>query len=139
MNEVPVSEKFRSSAPQSFYNRAADYGPSQLDRRQILSVNYVYELPFFRNQIGFVGKALGGWQFSGITSFAAGSPLTVTTSGVDPGALGFLGSSASGGRPDLIAKPSLIPSGRSRLKWFQIGAFAFAPAGGPAPRRAALS
>jgi hypothetical protein len=121
----------RSTAPQSIYNRAADYGPSQLDRRQILSLNYVYELPFFRNQSGFMGHALGGWQFSGITSFASGSPFTVTTSGVDPGALGFLGSSSSGGRPDLITKPSLIPSARTRLKWFETGAFAFAPAGRP--------
>ena len=119
----------RSTAPQSFYNRAADYGPSQQDRRHILSVNYVYELPFFRNQSGFLGQALGGWQFSGISSFNAGSPLTVTSSGVDPGALGFLGTSASGGRPDLIADPSLIPSGRTRLKWFETGAFSLVPAG----------
>jgi len=121
----------RSSSPQSFYNRAADYGTSALDRRHILSVNYVYELPFFRQQSGFVGHALGGWQVSGITSFASGSPFTVTTSGVDPGALGLLGNSASSGRPDLIANPSLIPSARTRLKWFQTGAFAFAPAGRP--------
>jgi len=121
----------RSSAPQSIYNRAADYGPSQLDRRHVLSVNYVYELPFFREQHGLVGHALGGWQLSGITSFASGTPFTPTTSGVDPGALGFLGSSASGGRPDLIANPKLNPSARSRLKWFDPGAFALAPAGRP--------
>jgi len=119
----------RSTAPQSFYDRAADYGPSQLDRRQILSVNYVYELPFFRSQNGFVGKALGGWQFSGISSFNAGSPLTVTSSGIDPGALGFLGTSAAGGRPDVIAKASLIPSARTRLKWFEPNAFTLVPAG----------
>ena len=120
----------RSTAPQSLYNRAADYGPSQLDRRHILSINYVYELPFFRNQSGFTGHVLGGWQLSGITSFASGPPLTVTTSGADPAALGFLVStSPAGGRPDLIANPSLIPSARSRLKWFETGAFALAPAG----------
>jgi hypothetical protein len=121
----------RSSAPQSIYQRSLDYGPTALDRRHILSMNYVYELPFFRQQSGFVGHALGGWQLSGITSFASGSPFTVTSSGVDPGALGLIGNSASSGRPDLIAKPSLIPSARSRLKWFETGAFAFAPAGRP--------
>lgn len=119
----------RSSAPQSFYDRGADYGPSQQDRRQILSVNYVYELPFFRNQSGFLGHAFGGWQFAGISSFNAGSPFTVTTSGTDPGALGFLGPSASGGRPDNIADAYLIPSARTRLKWFETGAFALVPAG----------
>lgn len=119
----------RNSAPQSFYDRAADYGPSQLDRRQILSVNYVYELPFFRSQNGFLGKALGGWQFSGISSFNAGSPFTVTTTGIDPGALGLLGTSAASGRPDVIANPSLKPSVRSRLAWFNPLAFTLVPAG----------
>src|SRR5262249_54211213 len=30
----------RSTAPQSLYNRALDYGPTQQDRRNILSINY---------------------------------------------------------------------------------------------------
>lgn len=121
----------RSSAPQSIYDRGQDYGPSQLDRRHILSVDYIYDLPFFSSQKGFLGHALGGWQFSGITSFNAGAPVTVTTTGVDPGALGFIGSSASAGRPDLTANPALISSVRSRLKYFETNAFAFAPGGRP--------
>lgn len=119
----------RSTAPQSFYDRAADYGPSQQDRRQILSINYVYELPFFRSQTGFLGQALGGWQLSGITSFGGGTPFTVTTSGVDPAALGFLGPSASGGRPDVIRNPALTPAERTRLRWFDTQAFELVPAG----------
>src|SRR5262249_27217693 len=67
-------------------------------------------------------------------------PLTVTTSGVDPGALGFLGSSASGGRPDLISGANLSSSARNRLKWFDTTAFALAPGGRPgtAPRGAII-
>src|SRR5262249_33313584 len=60
----------RSSAPQDFYHRANDYGPSQLDRRHILSIDYVYDLPFFQKQNGWLGKTLGGWQLSAIPSFA---------------------------------------------------------------------
>ncbi|HEY3138268.1 MAG TPA: adenylyl cyclase, partial [Blastocatellia bacterium] len=119
----------RSTAPQSFYNRALEYGPLQQDRRQILSINYVYELPFFRTQQGILGKALGGWQLSGITSVASGSPLTVTSSGIDPAALGFLGTSAAGGRPDLISDWRLEE--RTRLAWFNTFAFANPPAGRP--------
>ncbi|HJQ26828.1 MAG TPA: carboxypeptidase regulatory-like domain-containing protein [Blastocatellia bacterium] len=121
----------RSSAPQSIYDRAADYGPSQLDRRHILSINYVYQIPFFRSQKGFLGQTLGGWELSGITSAASGTPFTVTTTGIDPGALGFLGTSASAGRPDLVAGPALIPSARDRFTWFNPFAFAAPPAGRP--------
>jgi hypothetical protein len=126
----------RSTPPQDTYARALDYGPSQQDRRHILSINYVYDLPFFRDQKGFVGRALGGWQISGITSAASGSPLTVTTSGIDPAALGFLGTSAAGGRPDWVGTTSLpLTSG---LTWFFPGTFALVPAGvtrpGDSPR-----
>ncbi|HSB10382.1 MAG TPA: carboxypeptidase regulatory-like domain-containing protein [Blastocatellia bacterium] len=117
------------TAPQSFYDRGADYGPSQLDRRQILSINYVYEIPFFSKQHGFLGNALGGWQLSGITSFAGGTPFTVTTSGTDPGGLGLLGPSASSGRPDVIRNPNLTPAERTRLRWFDTQAFTLVPAG----------
>lgn len=128
----------RSSAPQSLYDRAADYGPSQLDRRHILSINYVYQLPFFRSQKGFLGHTLGGWELSGITSAASGSPLTVTTTGTDPGALGFLGTSPSSGRPDQVANPNQTSAVRTRFQWFNPFAFQLVPAGvtrpGNAPR-----
>jgi hypothetical protein len=127
----------RSSAPQSLYDRASEYGPSQLDRRHILSVNYVYMLPFFRNQKGFLGHALGGWEFSGITSAASGTPFTVTTSGVDPGALGLLlATSPASGRPDLTGFPTLPRGARTRFAYFNTLAFQLAPAGRPgtAPR-----
>jgi len=128
----------RSTAVQDLYARALDYGPTQQDRRHILTVAYVYELPFFRDEKGFAGKALGGWQLSGITSVASGSPLTVTSSGVDPAALGFLGNSAAGGRPDWIgAAASGVPL-TSGLTWFFPSEFALVPAGvtrpGDSPR-----
>ncbi|MFL6212799.1 MAG: TonB-dependent receptor domain-containing protein [Blastocatellia bacterium] len=119
----------RNSAPQSIYDRAADYGPSQLDRRHILSLNYVYMLPFFRNQHGFLGQTLGGWEFSGITSAASGSPFTVTTTGIDPGALGFLGTSPAAGRPDLTGSPTLPRGARTRFQYFNPFAFQLVPAG----------
>jgi len=132
----------RSSAPQSFYDRAQDYGPSQLDRRHVLSVDYVYELPFFSKQEGFIRKTLGGWQLSGITSFASGSPLTVTTTGTDPGALGFLGTSAAVGRPDAVRDPNGLSSLRTRFQYFDTGAFQLVPAGvtrpGNSPRGVVL-
>jgi hypothetical protein len=105
----------RSSAPQNIYNIRGDYGRSALDRRHIVTASYVYEFPWFKSQQGFEGHVLGGWVASGMVNWSAGAPLTVTTSGVDPGGLGFLGSSAAGGRPDINGDPNagaahLIPA-----------------------------
>jgi hypothetical protein len=121
----------RSTAPQDFYNRALDYGPASLDRRQILTVNYVYAIPFMRNKKGMLGQILGGWQLSGITYYAAGAPLTVTyASGTadDPAALGFLGPSASGPRPDVLINP-MRNAPKTRIAWFDTTAFADVPIG----------
>src|SRR5262249_153002 len=83
--------------------------------------------------------------------YGAGVPLTVSTDGVDPAALGFLGPSASGPRPDMIADPFVagpvaanpdplcqktISQGgraadqvRATARWFNTCAFAEVPAG----------
>jgi hypothetical protein len=50
---------------------------SDLNRTQILALNYVYELPFFKNASGPVKSILGGWTISGITSFFTGQPIDV--------------------------------------------------------------
>jgi carboxypeptidase family protein/TonB-dependent receptor-like protein len=59
------------------------YGTGGLNQAQILILNYVYELPFFKQaQNPFARYALGGWQISGISSFMTGTPLGVTC-GID--------------------------------------------------------
>lgn len=67
----------RSTAPLDSYDFANDYGPSNYSAPQIFIANYVYDLPFFRGQHGFAGKALGGWEVSGITTFEMGTPITL--------------------------------------------------------------
>jgi hypothetical protein len=58
------------------YNTSMLWGPSEFDTRHILTINYLYELPFFRSQSNLVGKVLGGWQLSGITQFQSGVPCS---------------------------------------------------------------
>ncbi len=98
----------RSTAPMNTYNVDAEYGRAQLDRRHALRINYIYEIPFFKKQEGFVGKVLGGWQFSGITQYQSGLPFTLTIGGgiYDPAGLGYFGASPSGARPDLLCDPN---------------------------------
>jgi Carboxypeptidase regulatory-like domain len=62
-------------------------GTSDLNRAQVWQINYVYDLPFFKNASnGFLKTALSGWTISGITSFFTGVPIDV---GGDCGIDGF--------------------------------------------------
>jgi hypothetical protein len=61
-----------------------DLALSDSDRRHVLSLGYVWELPFgprrrFVNH-GVGSQILGNWQFSGITILQTGAPLTPRTS-----------------------------------------------------------
>lgn len=53
------------------------WGLSDFDVTHILMVNYLYELPFFRDHSKLSGKLLGGWQISGISQFQTGTPCSV--------------------------------------------------------------
>jgi hypothetical protein len=112
----------RSSSPQNPYNIKAERGRAQLDRRHVLTVNWIYELPFYETQKGFVGKVLGGWQTSSIVTYQTGLPFTATISGWDPSGLGLLGPSPSAGRPDQIGDPN-DNAPHTQLEWFDTSAF----------------
>ncbi|MDQ2924494.1 MAG: TonB-dependent receptor [Acidobacteriota bacterium] len=127
----------RSTAPQNTYNIGAEYGRSQLDRNQILTADFVYELPWLREQHGLVGRVAGGWELAGIVSMNSGLPFTATIgNGIDPGGLGILGPSAAGPRPDQVGDPNSGPNRRSLLHFFNTAAFAPVPAGAFRPGNA---
>jgi len=50
-------------------------GTSDLNRSQVLMLNYIYALPFFKHSTNaFARQALSGWQLSGITAMFTGEP-----------------------------------------------------------------
>lgn len=106
---------------QNVYNRAAEKTVSGEDIPQRLVVNYLYELPFGRGKkflsSGPLSVILGGWEFSGISTFSKERPLAVTATG---------GSFLPGTRrPNLVGDPNLPAGDRSFLRWFNTAAFAF--------------
>ncbi len=101
------------------FDRRYDYGPSDLDRRHILSLNYIYQLPILRHKEGLAGSLLGSWEFSGITLMQTGTPMTP---GLGSDNLGIGGGNS---RPDVIG-PVSYP--KTIDEWFSSGAF-----GIPAP------
>ena len=69
---------------QDSYNRSADRGRSTYDRPHRFTLQAVYEVPWLREQKGFAGKVLGGWQINGFVTFQSGAPFT-PLAGIDPG------------------------------------------------------
>ncbi|HEX8920013.1 MAG TPA: TonB-dependent receptor, partial [Pyrinomonadaceae bacterium] len=100
------SQNDRSNAPQNTYDIRSEYSRAALDRRHVFTLNYIYELPFFTDQKGFVGKVLGGWQTSGIVTMQSGLPFTITTSSYDAAGLGNNPAAIAGNRPNLLCDPN---------------------------------
>ena len=112
------------------YDVRADYGNGDLDRRQNLIMNYIYDLPFGSGKRfaggsrSIVNQVIGGWQVSGITSFSSGLPFSVTFPG-DPAGIG------KSVRANLIGDCNSAP--RTADAFFNTAAFAPVAAVGSAP------
>ncbi|HEY5883296.1 MAG TPA: carboxypeptidase regulatory-like domain-containing protein [Pyrinomonadaceae bacterium] len=112
----------RSTAPQNTFDIRSEYGRATLDRRHVFSANYIYELPFFKSQEGFVGKTLGGWQASGIVTLNSGLPFTITTSSFDAAGLGNNPAAIAGNRPNLLCDPN-SGGAQTLQQWFNTACF----------------
>jgi hypothetical protein len=103
-----------------------DYSSTDIDIRQSLSVNSVYELPIgrgkhFLNSGGAAAKVLGGWQLSGIASASSGRPLNIV---IDRSSSDLLDGNKRDQRPDLVPGQSLYGSPKTINNWFNLAAFA---------------
>lgn len=59
------------------YNLERWYATSDLNRAQVFTASYIYNLPFFKNASNrLVGGVLGGWEISGITTLMTGQPVS---------------------------------------------------------------
>ena len=89
---------------QDSFNRRAERSRSSYDRPHRITGNFVYELPFYRGQPGFIGRVLGGWQVNSFFTIQSGAPFTILN-GVDlAGALnGISGLVGTAIRPNLVS------------------------------------
>jgi hypothetical protein len=104
------SQTSTSASAQSPYDpHDGEWAYSDFDRRHIMRINGVWELPWL-TEPSAMHYVLGGWRVAGIFSMLSGQPINVT-SGVDRV---FLGASSRGlgpQRPDQI-KEAELPTDR---------------------------
>jgi hypothetical protein len=58
------------------FNFKPERGYSGFDRPNAMSLNFIWDIPFYKEQKGIVGHVLGGWQFNGIYLLADGQRYT---------------------------------------------------------------
>ncbi|HEX8267958.1 MAG TPA: TonB-dependent receptor [Pyrinomonadaceae bacterium] len=108
-----ASETFNPSnaevaVAQDSFNLDADRARSSFDRPHRFSGNFVYELPFFQEQKGALGRVLGGFQVNSFFTIQSGAPFTVLNGSDPAGALnGISGLVGDAIRPNLASNLDL--------------------------------
>jgi hypothetical protein len=90
------------------YDDTSYWGPSNFDRRHVVSFHYIYDLPFWREPTNLVQNLLGGWQISGATFLRSGTPFTITRSDDRAGT----GDGSIGQPIDMIGDPNQGTNGK---------------------------
>ena len=101
----------KNNPVQNAYNLAAEKALGTQDQPQTLTLNFIYDLPFFKNSANpFAKQTLGGWEIVGIYTARSGLPTTVCT---DHDVVGLNDGGDICERPDVIAAPNLDSSKRT--------------------------
>jgi Carboxypeptidase regulatory-like domain len=102
------------------WNLKYDKGSGTLDRRHILSANYVYKLPIFTQSTGLAHSLLGGWEVAGTFVDEAGVVPTDQGPGlsISYDTIGLKGGYTN--RPNQLSKTHYL---KQRGKWFDTSAF----------------
>ncbi|HYL85557.1 MAG TPA: hypothetical protein VE263_15080, partial [Candidatus Angelobacter sp.] len=99
-----------------------DNGLSGYNRTHVAVVNFIYDIPLFRNNSSrLVKSTIGGWQVSGIVTMESGLPINVNLSG-GQGGNGVGGNN----RPDLtgtISYQRQVLAGNQKIQYFDPTAF----------------
>jgi Carboxypeptidase regulatory-like domain/TonB dependent receptor len=127
-----------SAVAQNSHDIRAEYGPTDYDRRNILTASYIYQVPFRSSQGRLLGYLLGGWKLTGEVFLSSGRPLFIRglNPPVDPAGLGFFAANNLAiPRPDEIADPNK-GAPHTIQQWFNTAAFASPPTDGVRPGNA---
>jgi hypothetical protein len=103
---------------QDTYRPNADYGNSAINVAHVLSLSYIWDIPFLKTDRTWKGTMLGGWKYSGITAIQSGLSLSPGLSVANQGLAS---------RPDASGATLSYP--KTPAEWFDSTAFS-APAYG---------
>ena len=104
-SEIFAFADIGSANPQNpFCSGSCEKSLSNLNRPHAFSASAIYDLPFFKEQRGFVGHLLGGWQLNGVQVVTSGNPYTPTDA--TNGAYGLGNTYLTAGQRAFIGNPN---------------------------------
>jgi Carboxypeptidase regulatory-like domain len=118
------SGTLEAASTMSRFDRRLERAASDFDARHRFVASYIYDLPFGSNKrwgagaTGIKNVLISGWQLSGITTFATGTPFTVTTA-TSNGTTTIFGAN----RPNRICDGNLPGDQRTPQRWFDTKCF----------------
>jgi hypothetical protein len=101
------------------------WGPAGYDRRHVVVLNAVYELPIFKDKSKLTGKLLGGWTVTAVSQMQTGTPFSIGTND-DFAGVGGVGSGIIGqfwrvnGSPSLDDQKFAVNRTSEPNFWFRI-------------------
>jgi hypothetical protein len=111
-------------------NLKAEWSNSNVDRRHVLVINHVYEVPFGKGRTylsnGLLGQIVGNWNLDGVWSMESGLYFTPR----DNTSVSNAQDTSNGGptdRPNRIADGNLPSDQRTINRWFDTNAFVVQP------------
>ncbi len=130
-HEIDITSDDNNCCVSNPYNLKYDKGSGLLDRRHILSANYIYKLPIFNSSNGLTHTMLGGWELAGTVIAQSGTIIQdkgpALSIGYDTIGLG----DGNTNRPNINGK---VKYPKKQTQWFDTSVFS-APipvwAGGP--------
>ena len=106
----------------NFHDLAYTYDYAASDRRHVLSVNGVYEIPSWTRAHRAVRAVLDNWQVAAVAGFTTGAPESVTFTTTDN--FDFTGGGDAGRVSVVPGCDPILPRGeRSHQRWFNTSCF----------------
>jgi len=99
-------------------NLRAERSELEESRRHWLVISHTWDLPWYKNQRGWLGRIAGGWSVSGVWTFSTGRLFGPSVTSVARGVAT---------RPNVVGEWYLPPEERSLFRYFRTEAFARPP------------
>ncbi len=101
------------------YNKAGDYGTSDLNQRNVFTTAFTAQSPLNKSANKLVANVAGGWALNGIVQVTSGKPYTLTT-GNDPENIGCCAQQ----RINFTGDPNSGAGIHTQKQWFNTSAVA---------------
>jgi hypothetical protein len=75
----PITQATSGNVPNDSYNLSLGYGVDGYNQKYIFNTFIVWQIPYYQDQHGVIGRVLGGWTVAPVVTAGTGQPLNCYT------------------------------------------------------------